>query len=315
MILSIIVPTFNRNKIASNCIQSILETDIEKTELIIVNDSKEELFDYKHWGESRINFQIVNSPKSGVASARNYGAAIAKGEFLLFIDDDMIVNKESILHAIDFLEKNSNVTYNANWTYSDETVSVLSETCFGRFLISIGFHHLKGWNNDPPDWSKNRFYKSEGCTSQFLGIKNSDFKSIGGYNETFPFAGFEDYEFAQRLAKIGFTFVIDISSCIVHNELDKLNPESWLERKYRGGMTQRVAVDMGYENLSRQDSRLKIILFNQIYRCRKQLLYFLDLINNMPILEYLYKAIFRALIGAFLSNGYYKENRQKVNNL
>ena len=101
----------------------------------------------------------------------------------------------------------------------------------------------------------------------------------------------------------------------MHNELDKLDPESWLERKYRGGLTQRVAVDMGYENLSRQDSKFKRFFFNQIFRCRKQILFFLGLIDNMPILDYVYKTIFSALIGAFLSTGYYKENRQKVNNL
>jgi|694.fasta_scaffold62573_5 glycosyltransferase involved in cell wall biosynthesis len=315
MLLSIIVPTFKRGLIAHQCIQSILDADIDNCELIIINDDNENEFKFESTSYSSINYTINNNPKSGVASARNYGASIAKGNLLLFIDDDMIVSKKSIIEVIDYLGKNANAIYNANWTYSDETIQILNQTCFGRFLISIGFHHLKGWNNNPTDWLNNRFYISEGCTSQFIGIKNSVFKSVGGYNENFPLAGFEDFDFAQRLAKIGAVFTIDTTSSIVHNELDKLDPESWLERKYRGGLTQRVAVDMGYENLSRQDSKFKRFFFNQIFRCRKQILFFLGLIDNMPILDYVYKTIFSALIGAFLSTGYYKENRQKVNNL
>lgn len=302
--LSVIIPTFNRNDLLVNCLSSLLSKIDSSIEIIIVNDSKQNTIELpKHFFTKQV--KIYSNPKQGVASARNYGASKASGDLLIFIDDDMLVNSEAISSCVDFLCKNEKSVYNANWEYSSESNKILNKTSFGRFLISIHFNSLKGWNNNPKDWSINRYYKCDGITSQFLGIKKITFKEVGGYNENFPFAGFEDYEFWIRLKKYGINAFIDTKVLITHNELDKLSPKQWFARKFRGGITQKVAVDLGFKELKRNESRLKSIIFNILYIIQPTILFLIN--RKTKILDRFSFKVFKALTGANLSKGYSKK--------
>jgi glycosyltransferase involved in cell wall biosynthesis len=304
MLLSIIVPTFNRPNIAEECIKSILETNIPDAELIIVNDYKPKEFILSKNYDSTIPFRIVSNPLQGVASARNYGASLATGKYLIFIDDDMIVNKAVFVECLNFLIKNSNFTYNANWEYRQTELAVLERSNFGKFIISINFHNLKGWNNNPIDWEAKKFFNSQGITSQFLGLSKEIFEKVNGYNERFPFAGFEDYDFAKKLEKIGVKTVIDTSVRIYHNEIDKLNLKSWLERKYRGGYTQKSAFELGYVELQRSENWLKKLTFIIIYKFRAFFLLILELFFKSEITLKLYIQLVNLLTGSYLCAGY-----------
>jgi GT2 family glycosyltransferase len=304
IICTIIIPTFNRNDLLYTCLDSILPLAKRNIEIIVVNDNpknKIELpFNLKYNA-----VEIVDNPKQGVASARNFGAYKAKGEFLIFIDDDMIVDPLSISSCIEFLQSSEKSVYNSDWVYSDETNKSLELSSFGRFLKHINFNTLKGWNDNPKDWEKTKFYKNNGITSQFLGMKKIDFEKAGGYNEIFPFAGFEDYDFWQRLKKQDISVYIDTDIKIIHNELDKLTPKQWYARKYRGGITQKVAVIQGYKELVRQDNLYKKIIFKYFYYFQSLIFYFFNLKNKK--IDTLSFMLFKILIGANLSKGYYKK--------
>ena len=303
-LITLIIPTFNRNDLLVNCLSSLLSKIDSSIEIIIVNDSKQNTIELpKHLFTKQV--KIYSNPKQGVASARNYGASKASGDLLIFIDDDMLVNPEAISSCVYFLCKNEKSVYNANWEYSSESNEILNKTSFGRFLISIHFNSLKGWNNNPKDWSINRYYKCDGITSQFLGIKKITFKEVGGYNENFPFAGFEDYEFWIRLKKYGINAFIDTQVLITHNELDKLSPKQWFARKFRGGITQKVAVDLGFKELKRNESRLKSIVFNILYIIQPTILFLIN--RKTKILDRFSFKVFKALTGANLSKGYSKK--------
>lgn len=301
---TLIIPTFKRNDLLFTCLDSILSLSQSNFEIIVVNDAPEnEIKIPNNLKNEALN--IVNNPKQGVASARNFGASKASGDLLIFIDDDMLVNSEAISSCVDFICKNEKSVYNANWEYSSESNEILKKTSFGRFLIFIHFNSLKGWNNNPKDWGTSRFFQCDGITSQFLGIKKIDFEEVGGYNENFPFAGFEDYEFWIRLKKQGINALIDTQVLITHNELDKLSPKQWFARKYRGGITQKVAVDLGFKELKRNESRLKSIVFNLLYFIQPSILFLTN--RKTKTLDRFSFKVFKALTGANLSKGYSKK--------
>ncbi|NVJ86813.1 MAG: glycosyltransferase [Algoriphagus sp.] len=87
MKISIIIPTLNRPDQLKKLLFRLGEV-VEKEELIIVDDSKDELPQeiFNHF-KFRIKY-IHRGERLGVSSARNIGAAEAKGEYLLFFDDD-----------------------------------------------------------------------------------------------------------------------------------------------------------------------------------------------------------------------------------
>lgn len=88
--LSIIVPVFNKVAYIDDCIKSILAQTFTAFELILVNDgstdgSAEKCLVYAAQ-DSRV--VVVNQQNEGVSSARNAGMALAKGEYIGFVDSD-----------------------------------------------------------------------------------------------------------------------------------------------------------------------------------------------------------------------------------
>ena len=85
--VSAIVPVFNGESTIAAAIDSVLNQNFDAIEVIVVNDGSTDgtRFILRRYG-SRI--RVVEQSNRGVAAARNAGAAIARGEYLAFLDAD-----------------------------------------------------------------------------------------------------------------------------------------------------------------------------------------------------------------------------------
>jgi glycosyltransferase involved in cell wall biosynthesis len=97
MFCSIIIPTVGRSSL-SNSVESVLKQNFaaHDYEIIVVNDSGQPLTP-ANWQESN-RVQILNTQKRERCFARNTGAAIAKGDYFLFLDDDDWLFPEALNH-------------------------------------------------------------------------------------------------------------------------------------------------------------------------------------------------------------------------
>lgn len=88
--LSIIIPVYNGEKYLKECIESALNQQTKyKFEVLCINDgstdgSEDILNEYT--GQS--NFAYVNRKNGGISVARNAGIAMARGKYILFMDND-----------------------------------------------------------------------------------------------------------------------------------------------------------------------------------------------------------------------------------
>lgn len=301
--ISFIIPTYNRTKQANDCIKAILSSNLINIEIIVINDYKLNDFILE---DDNLNHlvRVYNNPKKGVASARNLGAKKSSSPLLIFVDDDIIVNDKSIKEGIIFLNNTVNSTYNANWVYPPQTVEEMKKKSFGRYLEHYGYSSLEGWYNDPKTWKKNSLINAPFVTSQFWAIKKQDFETIGGYNEIFPHAGFEDYDISIRMQKMGYTNFIDTSVCVYHNEFDRLIPVNWLERKRRGAETRVVAIELGYKDLEIRYSFIKkiILLASKIFRFI--LLFIINRFPNIRGFDFVYFKLMNILLATYIYIGY-----------
>lgn len=302
-IVSIIIPTYNRRQIANRCIHSIIECSLNNIEVIVVNDYKESKFILN--SENNVSYiKIIDNEGSGVASARNLGAKLATSPILIFVDDDMIINERTITKAINFINTTTLSVYNADWVYEKKLLEKISTTQFGRYLIANNFTSLKGWNGDSIEWKENSLLNVGAITSQFFAIKKTDFDKVGGYNEKFPFAGFEDHELSLRINQNNFKIYIDTTTLIYHNESDRVDPLNWLERKRRGAETRRVAVNMGFKDLEINYSFFKQCIYKLMIKLYPFILLQLKLLPNIKIADFIYSKIINTLLGTNIYKGY-----------
>lgn len=95
-LFSIVIPTYNRHKMLSRAVDSVLEQDWTDWELLVVDDGSEKAVDKtellafypeRDYAEG-LQIKIIRQENTGPAAARRCGLSIAKGRYICFLDDD-----------------------------------------------------------------------------------------------------------------------------------------------------------------------------------------------------------------------------------
>ena len=154
-IVTVIIPLFNGQQTILRCLDSLKSQTYKNIEVIIVNDGSTDCsaeLAKKYIQDNKLNgWQLHTIPNGGVAKARNFGIAMATGEYLCFVDADDYVDigyVEEMLSALqssrsDFCisgykrvsyrngkEKGKQDCMISDCRYSLETLDEIDETLF-----------------------------------------------------------------------------------------------------------------------------------------------------------------------------------------
>ena len=84
--ISCVITVYNRQEYINGAINSILNQSLKPNEIIVVDNSSKDIFiDQKYLDKIKI-FKIL--PAAGIAQALNFGASLAKGDYISFLEDD-----------------------------------------------------------------------------------------------------------------------------------------------------------------------------------------------------------------------------------
>ncbi len=191
--LSIIIPTCHRPAQLARCLAGVFAAAQRWTacscEVIVTDDSRDERT--RQVVESRFPCATwTRGPQRGPAANRNHGAREARGEWLVFVDDDCEPTPEWL------------GAFGTALTRQD--VEVLE----GRTLCP----------NAPDSPSVERVENLPGGVfwSCNLAICRTTFDWLGGFDEDFAEAGGEDMEFAWRLRRHGCRTAFVPDALVVH---------------------------------------------------------------------------------------------------
>ena len=110
--VSIIIPTRDRPKDLAELLLTVLDQDYPPLEVIIVDDSDEctakQVADLFKSNFKRIDcrFKYVKGSSDGLPAARNIGVKVSRGDAILFLDDDTLLDKNTVRELATFLENN-----------------------------------------------------------------------------------------------------------------------------------------------------------------------------------------------------------------
>jgi glycosyltransferase involved in cell wall biosynthesis len=189
--ISVIVPTHNRLGSLRRTISSLLRQDLEPNgyEIIVVDDgSTDGTEGYLRELSETSNLRFHTIRRAGPAVAHNRGAELARGQILVFIDDDCVAPTtwlQSIEQALQSQPVAAVGGSKRNQLHGNTYACVHDE--MNRFISArLEREEGKAW------------YRA---TSNFA-CWASVFRKSGGLDERF-FAGGEDREFVARLIKAG----------------------------------------------------------------------------------------------------------------
>jgi len=212
--VSIIIPVFNQWDYTYNCLNSIYEnTKGIEYEIIIADDvSTDETKDIKEYIK---NITVVrNKENMRFLLNCNTAAKEAKGEYVLFLNNDTYVHQNWLQKLLSIFENFENVgATGAKLIYED-----------GRLQEAGGiiWDDASGWNygrlGDPQQPEFNYVKEVDYISGACLMIPRKLWKELGGFDPTFVPAYYEDTDICFQIRKAGYRVMLQPHSVVTHFE-------------------------------------------------------------------------------------------------
>jgi GT2 family glycosyltransferase len=189
-LVSVVIINYNKKDVLRQCIVSALGLDWPNTELLVVDnastDGSVEMVRAEFASAVRLITRTVNCP----TAARNEGFLCAGGEFILSIDNDILLQDKSVVRkGLALFQHFPNV---------------------GILAFKIGTTERPDeplpehwWYHVPLEAGKNRFFYTDLYSEGAVLIRSQALEVTGGYDEDF-FQYWEDVDLALRMIREGF---------------------------------------------------------------------------------------------------------------
>ena len=219
---TVIVPTFERPAPLAACVGALRALDRPggSLEIVIVNDGGRPPAPdtVRAADDATLVLRVVDQRNAGPASARNRGAAEARGEFLAFTDDDCLPDR-GWLTAFD-----AALRATPDALVGGRTVNAIPDSVFADTsqrladFVSSYFH----------GGAMGRFF-----TSNNLAVAREAFLAAGGFDTSFPFSAGEDRELGDRWSAQGRSSVAAPDALVRHAH--RLSARGFLRQHFTYG--------------------------------------------------------------------------------
>jgi glycosyltransferase involved in cell wall biosynthesis len=244
MRISVIVPVFNGIQTLSGCLQALLGQSRPPDEIIVVDDGSTD-----HTAALAATFPVtvLRQANAGPAAARNYGAAMATGEILLFTDADCAPAADWVARlAAPFVDPTIS---GAKGAYRSRQQALVARFVQQEYL--------------------DRYDRMAGrpgidfVDTYAAAYRRDVFLAAGGFDTTFPTASVEDQELSFRLAAQGHRLVYVPEAMVAHRH-DRTAAE-YARRKYWIGywkalVTRRFPAKLAADSHTPQVLKLQLAL-------------------------------------------------------
>lgn len=184
-LVSVIIPVLNGEAAIAEALRSVLAQTHQELEILVIDDGSSDrtVAVAEAVGDRRI--AVHSFENGGISTARNRGIALARGDYLSFLDHDDLWTADKLEKQVAALEANPLAGVAYSFTYhtdakgkvihggfQDIVEGDVLEALFVRFLLQCGSNGL---------------------------VRRRDCEAVGGFDESLFLS--EDYDFFLRLAE------------------------------------------------------------------------------------------------------------------
>ncbi len=200
-LVSVIVPTMNSSKTIGKCLESVVGQTYKNTEIFVIDRFSSD-DTTKIASKFKANILLIDDERS---RAKNLAICKSRGEFLLFIDSDMILQPRVIEECIAICSGDNNIA----------GVIIPEHSIGSGFWVKVR------------DFEKSLYAGSEIESARFF--RKKFVITVGGFDEDIIF--FEESTLPERIKNIGMNVNARITSFILHDEGD-IDLIKWLHKKH-----------------------------------------------------------------------------------
>lgn len=235
-LVSIIIPNKDHTRDLDMCLKSIMKNTYDNYEVIVVeNNSTEPETEeyYKNIENVCPKARVLRWPgEFNFSKINNFGVKDAKGEYLLFLNNDIeAINNDWLDRMLGFCQREDVGIVGAQLLYPDGIIQHAG--------VVIGFGEIAGhaFVGLHPDECK-AFGRAmltqdySAVTAACLLTKKEIFDKVGGFDEEFKVA-FNDIDYCLRVRELGKKVVYNSFAALTHYESKSRGAEDTPEKKQR----------------------------------------------------------------------------------
>jgi O-antigen biosynthesis protein len=214
-IVSVVIPVHDKFSVTYDCLKSIHEVLPKRPfEIIIVDDSSDD--------ETLLSalvvsgaVQILRNPQNlGFVRSCNAGAALAKGKYLLFLNNDTLVKEGWLDELVQTFEQVPNIGIAGSRLLFND--GKLQEA--GGIVWRLGDAWNWGRSRDPAEPMFSYLRDADWVSGAALMIEAALFRDLNGFDDIFAPGYYEDTDLAFRVRALGKRVVVQPASEVVHLE-------------------------------------------------------------------------------------------------
>ncbi|OSS41185.1 Glycosyl transferase, group 2 family protein [Desulfurella amilsii] len=234
--VSIIIPNKDHKNDLEKCINSILKSTYKNYEIIIVenNSTEKSIFNYYDYLKATYSFiNILEWEKPfNYAGINNFAAKFAKGDVLLFLNNDIeIINKDWLEEMLMFIQRDDVGIVGAKLYYPDNTIQHAGVIIGINKIAEHAFRYFP-YNANGYFMRLKIVHNLSAVTGALLMTKKTIFNEVGGFDEGYTVA-FNDIDYCLKVRQKKYLVVFTPHAKAYHFESKSLGYKNIPERFVR----------------------------------------------------------------------------------
>lgn len=209
------MPVHNRAALTAQCLDVLLDSplDVVPPEIVVVDDASSDTTAQVLAARADRVRVVRHEQNSGFAVACNVGAAVATGEWLVFLNNDTIPQAGWLDALLRYASSRERIgLVGSKLLFPNDTIQHAG-VVFARDLTP---HHVyTGFRADHPAVGKSREFQV--VTGACAIIRRALFDEVGGFDAAFV-NGYEDVDLCLRIRRLGYEVHYCHESVLYHLE-------------------------------------------------------------------------------------------------
>jgi len=214
-LISIVILNYNGKDFVEQCLKSVLNADYPNFEVILVDnastDGSPKLVKKVFGSDPRLKV-IQNNKNLGFAEGNNIGVKIAKGDYIVFLNNDTEVDPDWIEELVGGIKSDSTIGIAQSKLLSLSNRKTID--CTGGFIDHYGWSHRRGEGKEDRQQC-NRVDEIFYAVGAAMAIKRDVLSKTGVFDSRY-FIYFEDVDLCWRVWLSGYRVVFVPTSIVFH---------------------------------------------------------------------------------------------------